>query len=345
PKLTTPDSPELFGLISEMRTSGLKALSMEVSSHSIAQKRISGIHFSIGIFTCIGRDHLEFHKTQEEYERVKMSFFTEILPGSKKLLGAVINGDDDLGRRIAGGVNYRKLTFSMQKGAADVFPLRSRFGIGGIDAAIRTPAGDIEIRSELTGRFNLMNLMSAAAAGILAGMEPRAVREGLESVKEIPGRLQRVRNEKGVNVFVDYSHTPRAIENVLASLRPVTEGRLIFIGGAGGDRDPGKRPLMGIAAYKGSDLAIITSDNPRSEDPEKIISQIVQGILKEKEKGPDRLYCVEPDRRKAIQKGLEIAGAGDTVVICGKGHECYQILKDRTIRFSDVETAREILNG
>jgi UDP-N-acetylmuramoyl-L-alanyl-D-glutamate--2,6-diaminopimelate ligase len=340
--LTTPDAGVLQGSLAALVESGHTHLVMEVSSHALAQERVAGVEFAGGVFTNLTQDHFDFHPTIEDYFEAKALLFTRWLAESQGY--SVINRDDPYGARLCvmtfgttvayGSTVESNLVLQAISTQADgtrwelvlkngVWPERMR---GGVNFA--------ELYSPLAGRYNAYNCTAAAGVALLEGLTLAQVAAGLATFPGVPGRLQRVANLKGVNVYVDYAHTPDALLNVLSALRELrAEGqRIITVFGCGGDRDPDKRPKMGAAAQMGSDLIVVTSDNPRSEDPEKIIDQIVGGLDAGKS-GTMR----EGDRRQAIALALAAAKPGDIVLIAGKGHEDYQILGSETIHFSDVE--------
>ena len=352
---TTPESFDLQGMLREMRDAAVTHAVMEVSSHSLDQRRVDDCEFDAGIFTNLSQDHLDYHRTLEDYFRAKERFFREILAGGAKTRrhGMIINGDDPCGRRILEGVEPAKaLSFGLIN-ACDISAPAYTFTLEGIEADIATPRERYRTRTPLVGRYNLYNILAAAGAAYALGIDSAAVRAGLERVGTIPGRLERVSASGQPAVFVDYAHTEDALNKMLQNLAPFKKARLITVFGCGGDRDRGKRPLMGRAAAAGSDLAILTSDNPRSEDPMDILGQIESGIadggLKKYDPGdlrgpPDRKgYMVIADRREAIRRAIDLAGPEDIVVVAGKGHETYQIVGSRKFPFDDREECRRAL--
>jgi len=345
--MTTPDPLELQGLFARMRDRGVDAVAMEVSSHALDQRRVETLPFAVAILTVLTRDLLDYHKTIENYRAAKERLFTELLPANPDAKGAVVNGDDAFGRHLKDVCPLPVVTFSRNPGGGDLSPIDVAFDLEGIRGRVRTPWGVFELDSPLVGPHNLANLLAAIGAAGLTGLDlPRFV-AGVSQVARIPGRLERVRGRRDTRVYVDYAHTPKALENVLTVLRPlVGDHRLAVVMGAGGDRDRGKRPLMGRAAALLADRVIVTSDNPRSEDPGAIIAEIVAGIDAAKAEGlPIAPVEVEPDRRSAIRMAILNAAPGEVVVIAGKGHEDYQILGDRRIHFSDIEVAKETLDA
>ncbi|HUT76658.1 MAG TPA: UDP-N-acetylmuramoyl-L-alanyl-D-glutamate--2,6-diaminopimelate ligase, partial [Polyangia bacterium] len=313
-----------------------------------------GSVFDVVAFTNLTQDHLDFHGTMEEYGAAKLLLFTAALtecPDAR----AVLNLDDPFARTILARLARPTLTVSLDPGgAADIRPADPpRYGIGGIDIPIRTPAGTLPLVTPLLGAHNLSNLLVALGIGLQLGLDPRAAAAGLSGVRAVPGRLERVDGGGDVAVLVDYAHTPDALARVLAALRPLTAGRLMVVFGCGGDRDRAKRPLMGAAVARGADLAVVTSDNPRTEDADSIIGMILPGLagagwrslptsgLPEARRG----YAVECERAAAIRWVIGAARPGDTVLIAGKGHEDYQILGTHRIHFDDREQARAAIAG
>lgn len=349
--VTTPESLDLQRILSEMQEDDISHVVMEVSSHSLDLFRIESCFFDAAVFTNLTQDHLDYHKDMEAYWLCKKKLFTELLfsgPKKKKAF-AVINCDDKRGKELSGTLKNRCITTGSYAEytvhCTDFF-----LGAEGIKALISTPQGAFEVKSNLAGKHNIENILCAAGAASGLGISPETIKRGIESISVIPGRLERIKSDTGVSVYVDYAHTPDALKNVLLSLRPITKGRLISVFGCGGDRDRTKRPLMGEIAATLSDLAIITSDNPRTEDPASIISQISAGISQNEihryeteELTPffnKRGYTAEPDRKKAIHLSIKTAREGDTVLIAGKGHETYQIIGKKTVPFDDREEAK-----
>ncbi|MFH0803388.1 MAG: UDP-N-acetylmuramoyl-L-alanyl-D-glutamate--2,6-diaminopimelate ligase [bacterium] len=331
--LTTPDSLDLQKLLSTMVHKKIKYVAMEVSSHSLALDRVYGCHFQVALFTNLTQDHLDFHKTLESYFQAKRKLF-EYLKGSGT---AVINGDDPWAGRILDHADSSCLTYGLGKDcrirAEDV-----ETRLDGTSFNLCTPWGNSKIELQLLGLFNVYNSLGAIASALSLGLELSEVSEIIRSIPPIRGRFETINAGQDFTVVVDYAHTPDGIINILKAARALNPHRLIVVFGCGGDRDKTKRPLMGQAAVSLADMAIVTSDNPRSEEPEAIIRDIEEGMT-----GKD--YLVEVDRRKAIQRALSIASKGDIVVIAGKGHENYQIFRDKKIHFDDAETAREFLEN
>jgi UDP-N-acetylmuramoyl-L-alanyl-D-glutamate--2,6-diaminopimelate ligase len=324
---TTPEAIDLQATFRRMLDRGDRACAMEVSSHALELGRVSGIRFACRVFTNLTQDHLDFHETMEAYFAAKRRLFEE--PGI-----SVLNGDDEYARRLADELDD-PVTFSLERDAT----YRARdisFDVNGSSFTCETPDGAIELRSPLPGLFNVQNVLAAVAAVRSLGVEVSP--DALEAFGRVPGRFEPVDEGQDFGVLVDYAHTPDSLENVLRAAREVTRGRLHVVFGAGGDRDRGKRPLMGEVASRLADRVIVTSDNPRSEEPEAIVDQIMEGT------GPDAEREVE--RRRAIALAIESAAPGDVVVIAGKGHEQGQEFEDgRKEPFDDVTVAREALNA
>jgi UDP-N-acetylmuramoyl-L-alanyl-D-glutamate--2,6-diaminopimelate ligase len=349
---TTPEAPVVQSTARRMADLGATHLVLEVSSHGLALGRLGGTVFHAVAFTNLTQDHLDFHGSMEEYAAAKLLLFTVALAESPEAR-AVVNLDDPFSRTILERLERPVVTVSTDPGSvAGIRPAAPpAFGIDGITARILTPAGPVSLASPLLGVHNLSNLLVALGLALQSGLDPALAAAGLSAVGAVPGRLERVGGPGEIPVLVDYAHTPDALTRVLAALRPLTRGRLITVFGCGGDRDQSKRPLMGRAVARGSDLALVTSDNPRTEDPRSIIGMILPGIEGEGSRriGLDGLphapdgFAVEPDRAAAIRAAVNAAGPGDTVLIAGKGHEDYQILGTRKIHFDDREQAREAL--
>lgn len=337
--MTTPESLDLQRILFDMVEAGVTHVVMEVSSHAIDLHRIMGLSFDTAVFTNLSQDHLDYHQTMDEYWSCKKRLFTEYLANTAppKKPKAVINITDKEGVELVSLVSVP--TFTTGTDTADIRLENARLDIRGIEGELVTPMGRAAVLSTGIGQHNLENILCAAGAAVAAGVSIENIAAGLSDFN-VPGRLERVPNTKGFHVFVDYAHTPDGLLNVLTTLRPLTEGRVITVFGCGGDRDNGKRPKMGGIAQQYSDLVIVTSDNPRTEDPAIIISHILEG-LKGNRLDPDTLtieskgYAVEADRRSAIVLAIKNAQANDTVLIAGKGHETYQILNTGTIDFDD----------
>jgi UDP-N-acetylmuramoyl-L-alanyl-D-glutamate--2,6-diaminopimelate ligase len=326
--MTTPDAPELQGMLAEMRDAGVHRVIMELSSHAIDQDRWEPIAFRVGIFTNAARDHIDYHGTVEAYHAVKVQAFTRVLAGSPRRVAAVVNVDDPLGRTIAAACEGRVLTVSLD-GPADVRVEGADYGIGGTTLHVLAGGERFDVTSPLVGRHNGYNLACAVGYGLALGLSPQTIADGLARVARVPGRLDAVLVNGEARVLVDYAHTPDAIENVLQALRTVTTDRLVIVFGAGGDRDRGKRPLMGAAAQRLADVCLVTSDNPRSEEPRAIVDEILAGMT------PGPAVMVEVDRREAIRQAVAMLDGRTVVLLAGKGHEPYQIVGDRVLDFDD----------
>lgn len=326
---TTPDPVALQERLADWHDQGVRAVAMEVSSHALVQGRVNGVRFDTAVFTNLSRDHLDYHGSMAAYAQAKMRLFA-----SEGLRYGVINADDDLAPLVAARAqaNCELLTYSAAGDTrADVRALRSEFHPGGVALEIETPWGRGAFESPLPGVFNVSNLLAAISCAVLAGHGLEQVLERVPSLQPVPGRLQLIPNDQGIQVLVDYAHTPDALEQVLRALRPQVAGKLITVVGCGGDRDPGKRPVMGRLACELSDRVIITSDNPRSENPAAIIADIVTGCTGE--------FLQEVDRARGIASAILGAEAGDCVLIAGKGHEDYQLIEGQRLHFSDSEQA------
>lgn len=339
--LTTPDVADLFRIFSKGKERGCRNAVMEVTSIGIERKRCDWVNFDIGVFTNITRDHLDYHKTFEGYKNAKVRFFKELLPSSKKKRKlAILNKDDPFWKEFIPGEGIEVMTFSISNPSADIYAEKKSFSEDGTMACVNTPKGKLEIKSPLIGEHNLSNILCAVAYGIGRNFSSSSIVKGIEGMKGVPGRLERVDVPRG-SVFVDYAHTPDALFRVLKALRDISKGKLVVLFGCGGDRDRGKRSEMGKIAYSLADAIFITSDNPRTEDPMRIIEDIMKGVEEGKAESNREVSCVvEEDRGKAIRMAISILREGDVLLIAGKGHERYQILKDRSIPFADAEEVR-----
>ncbi len=330
---TTPEAPDLQRMMRTLVDNQATHCVMEVSSHALDLKRPVGVDFDVAVFTNLSGDHREYHLTMDDYFRAKRRLFTL---GRRSM--AVVNADDEWGRKLMthlamGGITYGLAPSAMVR--AEDYTFRD----DGIRAAVKFPAGRLELDSRLLGKPNLYNILAAVAAALTLNIPAPTVKEGIRSLQGVPGRFEKIGNSRGLHIFVDYAHTDDALRNLLETARELSRGRVIVVFGAGGDRDRSKRPRMGKAAGALADWSIITSDNPRSEDPLEIIRDIEAGIHNN---GAER-YEIEPDRRAAIRKALRQGREGDYILIAGKGHEDYQIIKDRVTHFDDAEIIREIL--
>ncbi len=332
---TTPESLDLISYFAQLVEAGGKYAVMEVSSHALAQERVWGFPFGAAVFTNLTRDHLDYHRDFENYFAAKRRLFEGLGVPPPEL--AVINLDDSWGARLLDVPSARRITYGLDSDA-QVTMKQVQTSNNGLTATVLTSAGKISIRSSLLGRVNLMNILAASATAWGLGIPPEAIEAGVAALTVVPGRFERVDEGQPFLVLVDYAHTDDALRNVLSTARELSSNRLIVVFGCGGDRDRTKRPLMGEVAGSLSDLAVLTSDNPRSEDPLRIMSDAQVGL--EKSRKP---YFSAVDREVAIRKALENAREGDVVVLAGKGHETYQVLKDRTIPFDERVVARKIL--
>jgi UDP-N-acetylmuramoyl-L-alanyl-D-glutamate--2,6-diaminopimelate ligase len=351
--LTTPEAIDLESQLDAVERAGARRAALEVSSIGIAEGRVEALHFKIGVFTGLGRDHLDYHGEIADYFAAKLRFFTEILPRSDRPDTVVIaRGDEPYGRRLLEAVKLRKLSFGLSEDC-DVRPLAFKATLDGIQAEMWVCGRKLALSSPLIGKLNLLNLLAAAAICAALEIPAEALAQGLQRCAGAPGRAEPVPNPGGATVLVDYAHKPDALEMILNSVRALAARRLVCVFGCGGDRDAGKRPLMGEIAGRLADLTVVTSDNPRSEDPLAIIRQIESGLVSLNARkllsaqalgGGHAGYLVEPNRRKAIELALRAAGAGDIVVIAGKGHEAYQQVGDNKLDFDDRQVAREVLS-
>ncbi|HVN24383.1 MAG TPA: UDP-N-acetylmuramoyl-L-alanyl-D-glutamate--2,6-diaminopimelate ligase [Syntrophorhabdales bacterium] len=334
---TTPESTEIQRLFSRMREAGVRSAVMEVSSHALDQGRVEGIDFDGAIFTNLTHDHLDYHLDFEHYKAAKKRLFHEYLVESvKEKKYAILNKDDPNARDFVCSPPITNFTYSLRE-HADAFATSVKEEIGGLTITASLMGKELVIRSRLVALFNVANILAAALFGHAAGIAHDAVIEGLEALKGVPGRLERVENARGIPIFVDYAHTPDALRKTLETLKRLCAGRLIVVFGCGGDRDKTKRPLMGRITSDLADFAIITSDNPRSEDPIKIIADIQQGF-------GNNSYRVIENRREAIGEAIRSTTTNDVLLVAGKGHEDYQIIGTQTFHFSDREVIEEWLH-
>ena len=351
---TTPESTELQAVFAELAEVGAKAFVMEVSSHALEQHRVDGADFNVGVFTNLTRDHLDYHGTMEAYQEAKVRLFEELLrPNAEKadqIKAAVINLDDPAAPTFINRSACAVLTYGLSQGA-DVTARDIIMDTNGIHGILVTPNGEAPFRSKLLGTYNIQNILGAAAAGIALGLSLEAIVTGIINQTNVPGRLERVENDCGITCLVDYAHTGDALQNVLSTLRGLAQQRLITVFGCGGDRDTGKRPVMGNIATTISDITIVTSDNPRTEQPAAIIADIRSGISKEHThyftpEGlrqaavsgtmlPSSCHTIIENRQEAIELAITLAIPGDIVLLAGKGHEDYQIIGTVKTHFDD----------
>ena len=330
---TTPEAPLLQQLLAEMVDAGTLAAAMEVSSHALALDRVDGCRFDVAVFTNLTRDHLDFHGDLENYFQAKKRLFDLRKPGA----AAVVNVDDPWGRRLAAEIPPPILTWSAQGANADVHAREIRSDLAGTSLEVVHRAGRFRISSPLLGRFNVDNLLGAAAAGLALGLSEEEIAAGCSALARVPGRLERVEAGQPYAILVDYAHTEDALKRLLEAVRGLTDKKIVLVFGCGGDRDRGKREPMGRIAGSLSDIAIATSDNPRSEDPEAILAEVEKGLAGS---GATK-YLKVTDRREAIRTAIGFANPGTVVVIAGKGHERVQVLGDRAIPFDDREVAAQ----
>ena len=331
---TTPESLDIMQFAAELEKRGGSHLISEISSHALALGRVYGFHFHTAVFTNLTRDHLDFHRTMEEYAAAKRLLFTPVdvpAPG-----WAVLNQGDAASMAMVN--EHSQVLWYSLSGEAQLHAVNVRTSFDGLRFDLHYEGARQQIESALAGRINVLNILAASGAALTYGIDLATIARGVAKCKSVPGRFERIDCGQPFLVVVDYAHTDDALRNVIQVAREMTRGRVITLFGCGGDRDRAKRPLMGMAAGELSDFVVLTSDNPRSEDPLDIINDALVGLGRF-----DTPHIAEPDRAKAIRRALEEARQGDVVLIAGKGHEPYQVLKGRTIHFDDRETAREIL--
>ncbi|WP_418790570.1 UDP-N-acetylmuramoyl-L-alanyl-D-glutamate--2,6-diaminopimelate ligase [Phosphitispora sp. TUW77] len=338
---TTPESLDLQLLLKEMVDTGVTHVVMEVSSHALELGRTEGVEFDNAVFTNVSQDHLDFHGNMENYLKAKAKLFAALDSNIRKKIPkyAIINADDPSAKTIIEATKGRILTYGV-KNDCDIkaFNINLRADRAAFDVA--TPKGDLYLEINLPGMFNIYNSLAALAVGVSRDIGLGSIKTALESVKGVPGRMEKVSEGQEFSVLVDYAHTPDGLENIIRAAREFARGRVITVFGCGGDRDRTKRPVMGEISARLSDYSILTSDNPRTEDPFFIISQIEEGVRKAVDRSK---YSVIPDRREAIGSAVKMAEAGDVILIAGKGHETYQIVNDKVNHFDDREVAREML--
>lgn len=328
---TTPGPIELHNFMNEMVRNSIDFVVMEVSSHSLDQRRVEGIKYAVGIFTNLTGDHLDYHRTFDEYFDAKAKLFEGLDDGSY----AVINVDDEWGRKLLKRSKGKITTYGI-KSDAEFLATCVDLSLGGTKFVVEAPNRKMDISTKLIGLHNIYNIAASIAAGVRLGLPLDLIKVGVENIVSVPGRLEAIDCGQPFKVFVDYAHTDDALYNVLFTLKPLISKRIIVVFGCGGERDRTKRPRMGRVASEFTDYIIVTSDNPRSEEPELIAKEIVAGI-------ENREHTIILDREQAINEALSKAKEGDCVLIAGKGHETYQVLKDRTVPFDDREVTRKIL--
>jgi UDP-N-acetylmuramoyl-L-alanyl-D-glutamate--2,6-diaminopimelate ligase len=333
---TTPESSDLQALFREMKDAGCRRAVLEVSSHSLALKRVHGLRFRVAAFTNLTRDHLDFHGDMDGYFAAKRLLFASFLRTDGH---AILNLDDDRAPELRQASRGSVWTYSLSQPAADLYAEDVRLSLDGSRFRARTPLGPLEVETPLLGLFNVQNVLAALGSALALGLAPDAVLRGIAGLRGVPGRMERIAAGQDFTVLVDYAHTDDALKNLLETVRGLRPRRVVTLFGCGGERDRTKRPLMGTVAARLSDVVVLTSDNPRSEPPEAIIDEIRRGIPAAR--AADTI--VLPDRREAITRALELGGDGVVVVIAGKGHETTQVLRDRTIPFDDRQVVRDTL--
>lgn len=333
---TTPESLELNELMARMAAAGCTSVSMEISSHALDQSRVYGIDFRAAAFTNLTQDHLDYHKTMEEYFKAKKILFDSLSPES----WAVTNRDDDWGRKLFASSRSHSLSYGFD-GEADVRVVSAELSLRGTGISVNYGGETISLSTPLVGRFNVYNVLTASTVCLALGVPVEFIRRGVANLPVVRGRFERISSPAGWTAIIDYAHTPDALEKCLRTIHDILpkqrNGRIITVFGAGGDRDKTKRPLMGAVAADLSDLVIVTSDNPRTEDPESIINDVLGGVPAGSE------VMRDADRRKAVEKALELAVPDDVVLVAGKGHEDYQVIGKEKTHFSDREIVEEFI--
>jgi UDP-N-acetylmuramoyl-L-alanyl-D-glutamate--2,6-diaminopimelate ligase len=335
PERTTPEAPDLQRMLAEMAEDGATHCLIEVSSHALEMKRVAGIEFDVVVFTNLSGEHLDYHQSMENYFQAKKKLF--LFNQNKKRM-AVINTDDSWGKKLISEVPLGVIPYGREYSAiirGEKFKLSEE----GAQLSVKFPGGTLPLRSPLLGKPNLYNILAAVSVALTLNIPHLAIKEGIASLKGVPGRFEKIKNSLGLHIFVDYAHTDDALRNLLETVLDQSANRIILVFGAGGDRDKTKRERMGRVAGALADWTILTSDNPRSEDPQAIIFDIEKGIKKTGE----NKYEIQPDRRKAIDKALALGKKGDYILVAGKGHEDYQIIGDKVLPFKDAEVIRESL--
>ena len=333
---TTPEASDLQAMLRKLVDAGATHCLMEVSSHALEQKRVWGVSFDVAVFTNLTGEHLDYHRSMENYFEAKRKLFYL----NHKRSAAVVNMDDPWGQKLIAELPMKTVTFGLGP-AAIVRAAKVSLDDDGMNVQIAHPGNILSVHAQLVGKHNVYNMLAAAAVALTLNVSPQDIARGMDALKGVPGRFEKIENSRGLHLVVDYAHTDSALEHVLATAREFKPRRVILVFGAGGNRDTEKRERMGRVAARLADWTVITSDNPRNEDPMEIIAAIEKGFSKE----AARTYEVVPDRKEAISRALAMATKGDYVIVAGKGHENYQILKDRTIHFNDIEVINEILAG
>ncbi len=338
PTHTTPEAPILLHWLNENLKKGMTACVMEVSSHSLELNRVSPSWFDIAVFTNLSQDHLDFHHNFDNYRNAKLKLFRELGMNNNKKINpiAIINLDDENSEYFINSLSTKYLTYGFNKNS-DISPVNCEFFPDKTRISIKCFNNIVNINSNLIGKFNVLNILSAFSVGYSLKIKNETIVEGIESLKNIPGRFERIDLGQPFFIFIDYAHTPDALKNAIVSLKSIYKGRLIVVFGCGGDRDKTKRPVMGRIVSELADVPVVTSDNPRTENPDDIIRDIAKGM--------NGNEIIIPDRKEAIAYALNIAKKDDVVLIAGKGHEDYQIIGNKKIHFSDRETVKDILSS
>jgi UDP-N-acetylmuramoyl-L-alanyl-D-glutamate--2,6-diaminopimelate ligase len=339
---TTPGALELQGLLTKMRGAGLNSVVMEVSSHALAMDRTVGCEYDVAVFTNLTQDHLDYHGTMEEYFHAKMRLFTGLGIGKKTGQRAIVNMDDPYGSKIRAACRVPVWGYAVNS-RAELKAEQVRLSMSGTTFAAATPAGSFTVESRLVGEHNVYNLLGAIGVALHAGATCDQVRESVAEVTNVPGRFERVSAGQDFTVVVDYAHTEDALIRLLTAAQALKTDRIITLFGCGGDRDRGKRPKMGRAAVEQSDVVVLTSDNPRTEDPMAILREVEAGVREALQRRGHVEYHLVPDRREAIGVAVRLARTGDILLIAGKGHEDYQIIGTKKFHFDDREVAREAI--
>ncbi|NGX28707.1 MAG: UDP-N-acetylmuramoyl-L-alanyl-D-glutamate--2,6-diaminopimelate ligase [Candidatus Anoxychlamydiales bacterium] len=330
-KLTSPDSITLQKYLREMIISNCQSVCMEVSSHALKQNRVKNVDFDIAIFTNLTIDHLDYHISFENYKKAKKKLFDSLDEKST----SIVNIDDENYPDMIKDTKSKIFTFSLQK-KADLYVSDIKFSLKGSYFTLYFKDKKTDVFTPLIGKYNIYNILAAISVGLIANIELEKIIFFIKNFKEVKGRLQKVENKKNLNIFVDFAHTDDALKNVLLTLREIKKGKIINVFGCGGNRDKSKRSLMAKASEKYADISIVTSDNPRDEDPEKIIDEVKSGFSKNSK------FIIEKDRKKAIEKAISLANGQDIIIITGKGHETYQIFDRTTIEFDDAKIVKQI---
>lgn len=342
--MTTPNALRVQETARKMQDAGVDSMILEVSSHAIEQRRVEGVDFTLGAFTNLSQDHLDYHGTMEDYARTKERFFTELLPASPSVRGAVINVDDPVGKEFANRTPVPVLRYGLDSQTGLQLTAENIVSdLNGTRATLVSDWGRATLSTHLVGRYNLMNLLTAVGCGLLLEESLEDLVSNMADLDAIPGRMNRIPGGD-ITVFVDYAHTDDALRSVLGSLRDLTQDRIITVFGCGGDRDTLKRGPMGRAALEGSDVVILTSDNPRFEDPDSILDDVVRGMGTATEFDGNQGFFREVDRERAIHRAVDLARSGDVVLIAGKGHESYQDIRGEKRPFNDRSVGKSALS-